>query len=269
MILSLILFALPAHADQESFAAEDMCAPMFQLGLPYGIDDAAVPTDASIPAVVYGACGAWGAADIRLHRMVDGITADEITSEEVTVEADGWAHVLLSPDEPLDDDTDYIVVVSSDMAMDQRAFTTGSEAAQGMAAGAPELELFEITAGELDDGTFNLSVDLAIYPLADPDGLSSLELYSSDDPTTPLRVYLPGTRSDVSSNLFHPSAAAGEACYFVVQTDGLGNVSAASAEVCLTPEVQTAGRSCSSVGAAPMLASSLVAMLMGLRRRRE
>jgi hypothetical protein len=267
MFLSLILASLPAHADSE-FAMQDMCAPYFQVGLPFGLSDEAVPPDGVIPVMVYASCGASGDAELRLHRGVDGIPAEELSSEEVTVEAEGWALVLLAGDEDLLSNTDYIVVLSSDLGEEQRGFSTGNTGAQGMADGAPTFAIDEFSAGELDEGDFNLGLDLSINALADPDALSRLEFFDSEDPTTPLAVYLPGTNRMISDSLYYTSSDNGEACYFVVQTDGIGNMSA-SDEVCLTPEVVDNGWSCSSAGAAPMLASSMVAMLMGLRRRRE
>ena len=269
MLLSLILVALPAQADE--FAAPDMCGPLLALGLPHGIQDVDVPVDGTIPVIVQSSCGGSGAAEVRLHRQVDGITADEIMSVEVQVEEESRELALLTPDEPLLDDSDYVVVVSSEWGESERGFSTGSADAVGMDAGAPALEIYEITASEQSGGLYSLEVEFSIHPLADPDALSYLEVFESDDPSTPIHVYLPGTLEQVSGYLIVQDASADEACFIVVQTDGLGNVSDASAEACAIPSIEEEkmGRwGCSTVSGAPPLVSIFLAMLFGLQRRR-
>ena len=269
MLLSLILVALPVQADEAMVA--DMCAPSFNLGLPYGIQDVDVPLDGIIPVLAVSECGGAGGMEVRLHRQVDGVTADEVGAVEVEVEGGDQELVLLAPEEPLLENTDYVVVLASDLGNAERWFSTGSGDAVGMAAGAPDLEIFQMTASEQDDGRYWLSVEFSIQPLSDPDVLSYLEVFHSDDPSTPVQVYLPGTLEDVSGYLGVQVASADEACFFVVQTDGLGNVSDTSAEACALPSIEETKmdrRGCSTAGSAPTLVSMFLAMLFGLRRRR-
>jgi len=262
MILFLISAVLPANA----FQIAEACEEYIYAELPMNQASDVLPPDASLPIILHTECGAFGEIDVRLHRMVDGIAAEEITSETVTLEPDSQTLVMLTPPDPLLESTYYGALTVFNGYETVYEFSTGDTNAIGMEGGTPSLEITEMTAFETDTGSYEILVDTVLSPLDDPDGLSVLQIHDAKTDAIILSRFAQPDSGDQRIMVF--SSSAEEQCFYLTQTDGLGTQSDASPEVCATPEIIAYSRGlCSTTHAAPALFSSLFAMLFGLRRR--
>ena len=266
MIMSLLLFSAPALAD----VATGFVADCESIVWPYVANDFGeepVPVDGAIPVLLMSECSGKGDVDVTLHRVVDDQLAEATVIVSTYVDLNDWGVVTLESDTPLQEETDYAIMASGRVFY----FTTGVESAQGMDNQAPSLELGEIVYYDMGADSYDLSAELSITPAPDVDGLSIIELFNSTDPDTPIMAYLPGQWGEINTRIVERTDSVDESCFFIVQTDGLGNISAPSMESCQTPENAdgSGGWWCSSSGSLPTLWTSLLALGVAIFRRQR
>ena len=242
------------------------CSPWVYLDLPFANGAVDIPTDPILPVFVRAECGGVGPVEVRLHRVVTGELAEVAHSVEVELEVDGEDLVLLTLTEPMLADTDYAVVVASDLGEEQIGFTTGSTSTAGMGAGIPSLEIFGIVSFPLADDSVRLEIDMEAIPVPDPDDLSYMMLYDARTPDTAAAVVMPSV-GVFQGYVYTEHPAEEEACYFVIQTDALGVVSEPSEVACAVPVPYDDCGGCSTAKRGPGLFVSVFAMLLGWRRR--
>jgi len=262
--MTFILFAAILPASAYEIAAN--CDEYMYASLPFTEASDVLPPDASLPIILNTECRASGDVDVRLHRMVNGIPAEAIVSQNLSLDPDSQQLVVLTPPEPLLNDADYAVVTLYLQEENVYAFSTGNIAATGMDDGVPEIEIIDIVAYEYANGSYDIMIDTNIIPVNDPDSVSVLQIYNVNTDAAVLTRFAPETLTD--QRLLIPSSEPGEQCLFITQTDALGFLSGPSAIACGTPEViEYSEGLCSTAGASPALFSSLIAMLFGMRRR--
>ena len=266
MIMSLLLFSAPALADVATGFATD-CENIVWPYVANDFGDVPLPVDGAIPVLLMSECGGSGDVDVTLHRVVDDQLAEATVTVSTNVNSNEWRVVTLEAEAPLLEETDYAIMASERVFH----FTTGVDSAQGMDNQAPSLEFGEIVYYDMGADSYDLSADLSITPAPDVDGLSIIELVNSTAPDTPIMAYLPGQWDEINTHIVERTDSVDETCFFVVQTDGLGNVSAPSVESCQTPENAdgSGGWWCSSSGSLPTLWTSLLALGAAVFRRQR
>ena len=268
MLLSLILLSQPAHALQAA-----PCEGVFQLDTPPGLETTALPLDSVIPVLVKSICGMSGPIEISLHRVVNGELAEAVLTMEPDIQVDTTL-VLFEPDSDLLEFTDYAFAMwgEVDGILDSPIYTTGDTYAVGMMDEAPILEITSMVYRTLSEGVFSIDTDVNVTPAIDDDALSYIELFNSEQPDVPLTAMLPGIDDMVRGTTIELAEHTDGSCYFVVQTDTLGNESAPSEDMCAVPlsmDSTSGGCACSSgSGSASWLASLFAVGIAMVRRRR-
>ena len=248
-----------------AFADAYYCEATLEADFPFEAGAIDLPPDATIPVVLRSQCEGSGSATVRLHRVVDWEFAEEISSQTIDVQKGRSAVAKLSPPTRLDENTTYGIAVVVNNTEDTIGFTTGSTDTIGMDDGAPSITTLEmITYTTAPDWVYG---DLEVDPVFDPDDLSFIEIFDASDETTALTVVLPRNEPRTVAGLdFEQNAA--EVCFFAIQTDAAGNQSPPSETECTIPEAHPGGI-CSTAGATPAAAGSLMALLLGIGRRRQ
>ena len=244
-----------------AYAESPECEDQVTFGLPPGVSES-VPPDARLPVRITAGCGAWGSTVVSVHKVDGEGVEEEVHAVEVSLES-YEVFTVLTP--TLDPETEY--TLSVDRSPDPPVtFTTGTADAVGMGEGSPSAELTAVDAYE-EDGTYYVVATVEVTAVADPDGLSVIEVSNKGGEgvrglpgraTEPLILYPPGLeRTDLS-----------EVCFTITQTDST-EVSR-TGEVCGTPTVvvdpaRTCG--CSTPGSYSGAGGFLGLLLIGLSRR--
>jgi len=260
MILSFLALSLPAMAD--------MCMPAIYHAYPFQDDAKNIPVNAQIPVLFSSTCGGYGQAEVRLHRMVNGELAEEIASESATISEDTSQIVVLTPPKGFLENTTYALVEVNEYGEYSTPFTTGTNTVAGMVDGAPSLNIDELYYYQ--DTLGELWMEGEITGVFDPDGLSFVTIYNDAEPDTPVGWELLNSAGDayLYTSLMSTADTETAQCYFAIQTDAAGTDSDASDVVCATPERVSSGL-CSTAGATPAILSSMMALLLGIGRRRK
>jgi MYXO-CTERM domain-containing protein len=211
-----------------------------------------------------------GPIEISLHRVVNGELAEAILTMEPDIQEDGSTLILFEPDSDLLEFTDYAFAMGGEL--DSPIYTTGDTYAVGMMDEAPILEIISMYYRTLSEGVFSIDTLVNVTPAIDDDALSYIELFNSEQPDVPLTAMLPGIGDMVRGMTRELAEHTDGSCYFVVQTDTLGNESAPSDEICAVPsslDSTSGGCACSSgSGSASWLASLFAVGVAMVRRRR-
>lgn len=179
--------------------------------------------------------------------------------------------LALTHDAPLAPDTAHVVTVTAeDEETVVFGFTTGSGTVAGI-TGEPRFEVTETRWQEDSDRSFSglVSLDLAITPAEDPDGLSVIQVRAPDfmhpDPRS-YRVPAEGPMTVTAHWMSGPAIE--EMCVQVRQIDGLGIATEWSGKVCAA--VDTGPRPlCGTTRPTPALGLVLLGALGAAVRRRR
>lgn len=248
-----------------AFAVPEMhCSGLSLVDTVPSAEATGVPVDTRV-ALVFGEGGCVTASGWNaVLATADGVEIGWLPGSDPDEE---WL-LTLARDEPLAPDTAYVVTVTAE---DEEAivfgFTTGTGTVAGI-TGEPTFEVTDTRWQAESDRSFDglVSLDLAITPAADPDGLSVIQVRAPDfmhpDPRS-YRVPADGPMAITANWMSGPTID--EMCVQVRQIDGLGVATDWSEPVCAAVDTGPAAICGTTSGAS--LGALVLAGLAGLIRR--